>query len=82
MWILATILGIVSSQTPLPPMWPDVFWQNFSEVTYYNGIGTHTNTGSYYYNWTMKHLKNHDYGNILGTFIYYRKRTHLCAINY
>ena len=54
MWILATILGIVSSQTPLPPMWPDVFWQNFSEVTYYNGIGTHTNTGSYYYNWTMK----------------------------
>lgn len=41
------------SQTPLPPLWPNVFWQNFTEITFSVSAGVHKTTGAYYYNWTM-----------------------------
>ena len=48
------LLTIVSSQTPQPPLWPNVFWQNFTETTYYPTIGSHEISGAYYYNWSMQ----------------------------
>lgn len=50
--ILISILGTFA-QTPLPPLWPDVFWQNFTEITYYPNVGTHQNSGAFYYNYSM-----------------------------
>ena len=57
MLFIVLIFGIVSAQTPLPPMWPDVFFQDFAEVTTNPVAGVHRNVGSYYYNWTMKAYK-------------------------
>ena len=52
LWLILA-LGYVLAQTPLPPLWPNVFQQNFTELTYYPNIGNHENTGSYYYNYSM-----------------------------
>jgi len=48
------ILALVSAQTPLTPVWPNVFWQPFTETTSYPLIGSHSTTGSYYYDWTIQ----------------------------
>lgn len=45
---------LVSGQVPASPMWPDVFWQPFTETTTYPLIGSHQNTGNYYYDWTIQ----------------------------
>ena len=48
------LMASVSAQTPSSPMWPNTFWQPFNETTSYPLIGTHANTGSFYYDWTTK----------------------------
>ena len=54
MWLLVLNLSFSFAQIPASPMWPNTFWQNFTETTTYPGIGTHENTGTYYYDWTVK----------------------------
>ena len=46
------LLTSVSAQTPLTPVWPNVFWQPFTETTSYFLIGTHSTSGNFYYDWT------------------------------
>jgi hypothetical protein len=48
------LLAGVTAQTPQSPMWPNTFWQPFTETTSYILIGTHTTTGNFYYDWTTK----------------------------
>ena len=48
------LLASTCAAIPLTPVWPNIFWQNFEETTYYSGIGTHNNTGTYYYNYNTK----------------------------
>ena len=46
------IIVATSAQKPQPPMWPNTFWQNFTETTRYV-LENHETTGSYYYDWTQ-----------------------------
>ena len=48
------LISMASSQTPQPPLWPNVFWQNFTETTIYPETGVHEIEGGYYYNWSMQ----------------------------
>ena len=48
------LISVVSSQTPQPPLWPNVFWQNFTEATLYTNTTLHHTEGAYYYNWSMQ----------------------------
>ena len=54
MWLAIVNFLLVSGQVPASPMWPDVFWQPFTETTTYPLIGSHQNTGNYYYDWTIQ----------------------------
>ena len=52
--MLAVLLSVsIAWAQPQPPMWPNVFWQNFTEVTYYPDIGRHHNEGAYFYNYSI-----------------------------
>ena len=53
MWLLVLNLSVALAQIPASPMWPNTFWQNFTETTHY-AIGDHVTTGSYYYDWTVQ----------------------------
>ena len=51
------LISVVSSQTPQPPLWPNVFWQNFTEATSYPNVSLHHTEGAYYYNYSMQAYK-------------------------
>jgi hypothetical protein len=45
------IIQTALAATPAGPVWPNTFWQPFSEKIYYGPIEDST-TGTYYYDWT------------------------------
>ena len=57
MWLALVSISLASGATPSYPLWPNTFWQNFTETTSYPLIGTHTTTGSFYYDWTIQSYK-------------------------
>ena len=61
------LISVVSSQTPQGPLWPTVFWQNFTETDTYTDVPPHHTDGAYYYNWSMPayriHRENGRYDN-------------------
>ena len=74
MIVLILNLGLVLAQIPASPMWPNTFWQNFTETTHYV-LGDHKTTGAYYYDWTVQSYRidrangKHDrYCGILGPY--------------
>ena len=40
------------AQTPLAPLWPNTFWQNFKETKIDSNNVAHLNTGTYYYGYS------------------------------
>lgn len=51
--IIFIVSSVLGQDSPLSPLWPNVFWQNFSETTQYNGIAPHFNLGTFYYNYYL-----------------------------
>ena len=47
--IILPMLLVAAMAIPSDPIWPNQFTQNFTETTNYEGIGTHHNTGTFYY---------------------------------
>lgn len=54
MWVFTLFINFVSSQQPLPPLWPTTFTQSFNETFVTTNFGNQTTTGIYYYDWTTQ----------------------------
>lgn len=51
--VLAFLVVVAVMAQPQSPLWPNVFWQNFTERTTDSKMGVHENTGTYYYNFNL-----------------------------
>lgn len=49
---LALVVVVVIAQ-PQAPLWPNIFWQNFTERTTDPQYGVHEDTGTYFYNFNL-----------------------------
>eukprot|EP01016_Furgasonia_blochmanni_P020030 TRINITY_DN2231_c0_g1_i1.p2 TRINITY_DN2231_c0_g1~~TRINITY_DN2231_c0_g1_i1.p2 ORF type:complete len:261 (+),score=101.01 TRINITY_DN2231_c0_g1_i1:49-783(+) len=49
---IAVCVLAVALADPTPPRWPNTWQSTFTEITTYPLIGSHTNKGAFYYDWS------------------------------
>ena len=54
MRILGVLLLFGFSESQVPPSWPNIFQEDFTEVLSYPLLGSGNTTGTIYYDWTMQ----------------------------